>query len=58
MISRGGYGLTRILADLPYAALVKAIESGTQFVGLSDFTALQLGLMTLIIKMNDRRRAE
>ena len=45
MISRGGYGLTRILADLPYAALVKAIESGTQFVGLSDFTALQLGLM-------------
>jgi muramoyltetrapeptide carboxypeptidase len=45
MISRGGYGLTRILADLPYAALAKAIESGTQFVGLSDFTALQLGLM-------------
>ena len=45
MISRGGYGLTRILADLPYAALGKAIESGTQFVGLSDFTALQLGLM-------------
>ena len=45
MISRGGYGLTRILADLPYAALAKAIEAGTQFVGLSDFTALQLGLM-------------
>jgi muramoyltetrapeptide carboxypeptidase len=45
MISRGGYGLTRILADLPYAPLAKAIESGTQFVGLSDFTALQLGLM-------------
>ena len=45
MISRGGYGLTRILADLPYAALSEAIESGTQFVGLSDFTALQLALM-------------
>jgi len=45
MISRGGYGLTRILAALPYAALAKAIDSGTQFVGLSDFTALQLGLM-------------
>jgi len=45
MISRGGYGLTRILAELPFAALAKAIESGTQFVGLSDFTALQLGLM-------------
>ena len=46
MISRGGYGLTRILANLPYAALFKAIDSGTQFVGLSDFTALQLALMT------------
>ena len=46
MISRGGYGLTRILANLPYAALSKAIDSGTQFVGLSDFTALQLALMT------------
>jgi len=46
MISRGGYGLTRILADLPYAALAKAIEEGTQFVGLSDFTAMQLGLMS------------
>jgi muramoyltetrapeptide carboxypeptidase len=45
MISRGGYGLTRILPELPYAALAKAIELGTQFVGLSDFTALQLGLM-------------
>lgn len=45
MISRGGYGLTRLLPALPYAALAKAIELGTQFVGLSDFTALQLGLM-------------
>ena len=46
MISRGGYGLTRILADLPYEALAKAIDSGTHFVGLSDFTALQLALMS------------
>lgn len=46
MISRGGYGLTRILADLPYEALSKAIDSGTHFVGLSDFTALQLALMS------------
>ena len=41
LISRGGYGLTRILPGLPYKALAKAIERGTQFVGLSDFTALQ-----------------
>ncbi|MBM3361927.1 MAG: LD-carboxypeptidase [Betaproteobacteria bacterium] len=45
MISRGGYGLTRILADLPYKALAKAIERGTRFVGLSDFTALQCAVL-------------
>lgn len=45
LISRGGYGLTRILPGLPYKALAKAIERGTQFVGLSDFTALQCALL-------------
>jgi muramoyltetrapeptide carboxypeptidase len=45
LISRGGYGLTRLLPRLPYKALAKSIERGTQFVGLSDFTALQLALM-------------
>jgi len=45
LISRGGYGLTRILADLPYRQLAKAIEKGTRFVGLSDFTALQCALL-------------
>lgn len=45
LISRGGYGLTRILPALPYAALAKAVESGTQFVGQSDFTALQAALL-------------
>lgn len=39
LISRGGYGLTRILPGLPYKAIAKAIDGGTQFVGLSDFTA-------------------
>lgn len=45
LISRGGYGLTRILPDINYKALAKAIEKGTQFVGLSDFTALQSALL-------------
>ncbi len=45
LISRGGYGLTRILPELPYKALAKAVEQGTQFVGLSDFTALQCALL-------------
>jgi muramoyltetrapeptide carboxypeptidase len=44
MISRGGYGLTRILTQLPYKAIAKAIDKGTQFVGLSDFTAFQLAV--------------
>jgi len=45
LISRGGYGLTRILPALPYAALAKAVDAGTQFVGQSDFTALQSALL-------------
>lgn len=45
LISRGGYGLTRILHKLPYDAVAHAIDQGTQFVGFSDFTALQLGLL-------------
>lgn len=45
LITRGGYGLTRLLPDLPYKAMARAIDRGTQFVGLSDFTALQLALL-------------
>ena len=41
LITRGGYGLTRILPGIRYAAIAKAIERGTRFVGLSDFTAFQ-----------------
>ncbi|MDO5653640.1 MAG: LD-carboxypeptidase, partial [Brachymonas sp.] len=45
LLSRGGYGLTRILPKLPYKRIAKAIEKGTRFVGLSDFTALQTALL-------------
>lgn len=45
LISRGGYGLTRILPDVPFKRLAKAVERGTRFVGLSDFTALQCALL-------------
>ena len=44
MISRGGYGLTRLLADIRYKALAKAVDKGTRFLGFSDFTALQCAL--------------
>jgi muramoyltetrapeptide carboxypeptidase len=45
MTTRGGYGLTRILPALKYKALEKAVERGTDFIGLSDFTALQMALL-------------
>lgn len=45
LISRGGYGLTRILPGIHYKAVAKAVASGTRFVGLSDFTAFQMAVM-------------
>jgi len=45
LISRGGYGLTRILPQLPYKQIARAVGKGTRFVGLSDFTALQCALL-------------
>jgi muramoyltetrapeptide carboxypeptidase len=44
IISRGGYGLTRLLPQLPYKAIAKAVAQGTQFVGFSDFSAFQAAL--------------
>ena len=45
MISRGGYGLSRLLADINYKAVAKAVARGTLFVGYSDFTAFQCALL-------------
>jgi muramoyltetrapeptide carboxypeptidase len=45
LIARGGYGLTRILPALPYKKLARAVDRGTRFVGLSDFTALQCAML-------------
>ncbi len=45
MPTRGGYGLTRLLARLPYKAMAASIKSGSRWVGHSDFTALQMGLL-------------
>jgi muramoyltetrapeptide carboxypeptidase len=45
LISRGGYGLTRILPSLQYKRIAKAIERGTRFMGLSDFTAFQSAVL-------------
>jgi muramoyltetrapeptide carboxypeptidase len=45
LISRGGYGLTRILPGIDYKKITKAIHKGMRFVGLSDFTAFQSALL-------------
>jgi muramoyltetrapeptide carboxypeptidase len=41
LISRGGYGLTRLLSDIHYKKVARAIDKGMLFVGISDFTAFQ-----------------
>ena len=45
LIARGGYGLTRLLPALPCEAIARAAQRGTRFVGLSDFTALQMAVL-------------
>ena len=45
MACRGGYGLTRLLDRIDWPLLARSVDSGTRWVGHSDFTALQLGLL-------------
>lgn len=45
LISRGGYGFTRLLPFIDYPLIAKAITNGMQFVGLSDFTAFQMAIL-------------
>lgn len=45
MATRGGYGLTRLLDRLDWDLLARSVEHGTRWVGLSDVTSLQLGLL-------------
>jgi muramoyltetrapeptide carboxypeptidase len=43
--TRGGYGLTRLLDRIDWKLIAKSVEKGTHWVGQSDITALQLGLL-------------
>lgn len=45
MATRGGYGLTRLLDAIDWALVARSVEQGTRWVGHSDLTALQLGLL-------------
>jgi muramoyltetrapeptide carboxypeptidase len=45
MATRGGYGLTRLLDAIDWKLLAQSVARGTRWVGHSDMTALQLGLL-------------
>ncbi len=54
LISRGGYGTTRIINQLPYTAIKRSIARGTQWMGFSDFTAFQCGLWQSSVSASSR----
>jgi muramoyltetrapeptide carboxypeptidase len=45
MATRGGYGLTRLLGGIDWPLIARSIARGTRWVGHSDMTTLQLGLL-------------
>ncbi len=45
LATRGGYGLTRLLDRIDWQRIARSVERGTRWVGHSDFTVLQLGLL-------------
>jgi muramoyltetrapeptide carboxypeptidase len=45
LAARGGYGLARLLDRIDWPRLARSVERGTRWVGYSDLTALQLGLL-------------
>jgi muramoyltetrapeptide carboxypeptidase len=45
LATRGGYGLTRLLDRIDWRRIARSVERGTRWVGHSDMTTLQLGLL-------------
>jgi muramoyltetrapeptide carboxypeptidase len=45
LATRGGYGLSRLLDRLDWDLLARSVAQGTRWVGHSDLTALQMGLL-------------
>jgi muramoyltetrapeptide carboxypeptidase len=45
MATRGGYGVSRLLDAIDWKLIAGSVERGTRWVGHSDLTALQLGLL-------------
>jgi muramoyltetrapeptide carboxypeptidase len=45
MACRGGYGMTRLLDAVDWKRIARSVGKGTRWVGYSDMTALQMGLL-------------
>ncbi|MDH5540629.1 MAG: LD-carboxypeptidase [Rhizobacter sp.] len=45
LATRGGYGLSRLLERIDWKRIARSVERGTRWVGHSDLTTLQLGLL-------------
>ncbi len=45
MATRGGYGMSRLMDHVNWKLMARSVERGTRWVGYSDLTALQLGLL-------------
>jgi len=45
LATRGGYGLTRLLDRIDWKRIARSVEAGTRWVGMSDLTSLQLGML-------------
>lgn len=45
MACRGGYGMTRLLDAIDWKRVARSISKGTRWVGYSDMTALQMGVL-------------
>lgn len=45
MATRGGYGLSRLLDRIDWPRVARSVAQGTRWVGHSDLTAFQMGLL-------------
>lgn len=45
MITRGGYGVSRLLDRIDWPLIERSVKRGCRWVGYSDFTAFQLALL-------------
>ena len=45
MATRGGYGISRLMDRIDWPLLAHSVAQGTRWVGHSDLTALQMGLL-------------